>query len=79
MNLKNTARNLICKVIPVWLDPDLMEEVNLITGIFPFRETNWCNKDEFIVHKELNKYADEPVIELILQNEIDYIVFREDY
>lgn len=75
-NNLNDARNLICKVIPVWLEPDLLEEVNLITGIYQFRESNWCNKDEFIEHEELLKYVDNQIVVLLMNDEIDYIAFR---
>ena len=78
-NQEYSVRNLICRVIPVYLEPDLMEEVNLITNSYPYREDNWCNIDEFIEHNELNKYVDEPVVRLLMNQEIDYIVFRMDF
>jgi hypothetical protein len=73
------ARGLILKVVQVWLDPDRMEEFNIITNIDAFRECNWCDYSTFEYYPELKDYAPEEKLELLKNKEIDYLVFRIDY
>lgn len=67
------------KVVPVYLDPDQMEEVNIMTGLDAFRECNWCDLDAFIDHPDLTKYVGHEDYKRIRSGKIDFVAFRLDY
>lgn len=68
---------------PVFLDPDLMEEVNKILHNDPFRECTWVDKDDFEEHTELTQYLPSTIsyqlIDDLENGKLDFIAFRLDY
>lgn len=76
---ENFIGNIAVSTITVqYLDPDQMEEVNTITGISPFNEVNFVDKDTFEDYPRLKKYVDKERLEVLMSYQVEYIMFRLD-
>ena len=68
---------------PVFLEPDLMEEVNKILHNDPFIECTWVDKDDFEEYTELTQYLPSTISSRIIDDlengKLDFIAFRVDY
>lgn len=68
----------VIRIIPVYLKPKKMEKVNIITNVDIDRQYNLCDKWDFEVHPELEKYVSKISLNLLKENETDYIEFRRN-
>lgn len=69
---------LVDKIAYVYLEPNEMEEVNLITGIDPFHEVNFIDKS-VLENTEVGKYIDSKAkILALIEGKIDYLCIRLD-
>ncbi len=68
----------IDRVIQVSVEPDLMEEINKITGLDEFATDNWCNLEQFYNYKALPEFINDEQFEALKTGEADYIAFRID-
>lgn len=67
------------RITTVYLDPDAMEQVNLITGLGTFNEVNFVDYSVFEIHPELIEFVkNKDKITLLKNKTVDYILFRLD-
>lgn len=68
----------IDRIAVVYLEPNKMEEVNLLSDIYPNHEVNFVDKSTFEYTPKLKDYIDDSVYKVLINGDIDYIVFRLD-
>lgn len=69
---------VIYRVIKIFLNPEEMEIVNVLTGIDAFETDNWVDYYTFKEYEKLKSYVEKEELEALKHNESDFIVFRLD-
>lgn len=68
----------IDSIAVVYLEPNEMEEVNLLSDIFPDHEVNFVDLSTVECNPKIKDYIEDEVYEVLANGTIDYIVFRLD-
>ena len=69
---------VIYRVIKIFLNPEEMEIVNVLTEIDAFETDNWVDYYTFEECEKLKNYVEKEEMEALKHNEADFIVFRLD-
>ena len=67
---------VIYRVIKIFLNPEEMEIVNVLTEIDAFETDNWVDYYTFEECEKLKSYVEKEELEALKHNEADFIVFR---
>ena len=69
----------INKVITSLQEPDIMEKINIITGLDIFNTDNWCDLSQFKETPQLKMYITDEEFNALKEGRAEYIAFRIDY